>query len=129
MSLKNKLKGMKNSLFTRTHFIGDYNSNPQYILFILFSLFLFFFTFFFTQCITFLFFFNKLKGVGNSLSTHIHFTMDYNSNIVIHSVFLFFSLSVLLFFFFFPFFLKIIFVNFIFLLLSWLKISLCNFFL
>jgi hypothetical protein len=96
MSLKNKLKGMKNSLFTRTHFIGDYNSNPQYILFILFSLFLFFFH----SVYYFPFFFNKLKGVGNSLSTHIHFTMDYNSNIVIHSVFLFFSLSVLLFFFF-----------------------------
>ena len=105
MSLKNKLKGMKNSLFTRTHFIGDYNSNPQYILFILFSLFLFFFHFFFHSVYYFPFFFNKLKGVGNSLSTHIHFTMDYNSNIVIHSVFLFFSLSVLLFFFF-PFFFK-----------------------
>jgi hypothetical protein len=116
---------MKNSLFTRTHFIGDYNSNPQYILFILFSLFLFLFHFFFTQCITFLFFFNKLKGVGNSLSTHIHFTMDYNSNIVIHSVFLFFSLffftQCITFLFFFPFFLKIIFVNFIFFIIELVK--------
>jgi len=79
---------------------------------------------------------NKLKDVGNSLFTHTQYTVDYNNVLLFFSLFCFifcacFIYFFLLFFLFFHFpffFLKIICVNFTFLILNWLKILLCNFF-
>jgi len=78
---------------------------------------------------------NKLKDVGNSLFTHTQYTVDYNNVFYFFHFFVLFFVHVLFFiftfflFFHFPFFfLKIICVNFTFLILNWLKILLCNFF-
>jgi len=73
---------------------------------------------------------NKLKGVGDSLFTHTQCIVDYNPQCI--PLFFCFFFIFLFFFQFSPFFsfifFKIIFVDFTFLILSWLKISLCNFF-
>ena len=99
----NKLKGMENSLFTHTQCIVDYNSNPQCI-----PLFYVFFIFFFT-----------LSSFFSTFSFFLFF------------VYFFFFFPKLLSFFFLqisPLSFCLIFVDFTFLILSWLKISLCNFF-
>jgi len=89
---------VRDSLFTHTECIVDYNnSNPQCIPFF-FLLFYFFFHLFFPNFPFFLFFFQNYFPFFPTFPFFVYF------------------------------FFKIIFVDFFFLILSWLKISLCNFF-
>ena len=122
--LSNKLKDVGNLLFFHTQCTVDYNSNSPCISFFslfflhfhFFALHLFFF-FFPTVLLLFFFFARFLFFFSHSeCITLPFFFLQYFP--------LFFLSFYPFFWFFYP---KIIFVNFIFLILSWLKISLCNF--